>query len=116
MEWGFLLGLGAITLVVIGLVIYFGLMLNKAVATRAPEINLPLNITLSGNALLACIVTFWIYCVATRVLNPDSFLGTFLGKADGVAAVIAGSILFAGLAALILAKLGYPIARSDDRR
>ena len=114
MEWGFLIGLGAVTLAVIGLVIYFGLKLNKAVETHAPEINLPLNITPSGNALFASIVAFWIYCVATRALNPESSLGAFLGEADGVATVIVGTILFAGIAGAILEKLGYPIAKRDD--
>ena len=56
MEWGFVLGLGAITLVVIGLIIYFGLKLDKAVQRHAPEISLPLSITPTGNALFACMV------------------------------------------------------------
>jgi len=42
MEWQFLLGLGAITIVVIGLVIYFGMKLNKAVLNEAPAIALPI--------------------------------------------------------------------------
>lgn len=40
-ELKFFLGLGAITLVVVGVVIYFGLKLNKAVEAQAPKINFP---------------------------------------------------------------------------
>ena len=54
-ELKFFAGLTAITLTVIGLFIYFGLKLNKAVGKHAPEINFPLNITWSGNILFAAI-------------------------------------------------------------
>ncbi len=115
MEWGFILGLGAITLVVIGLVIYFGQMLSRAVEKHAPESDFSLNVTPTGNALFACMVAFWIYCAATRVLDPESPLGIFLGDVDGVAAVMVGSTLFAGIAGVILERLGYPIARRGGR-
>ncbi len=106
--------MGAITLAVVGLIIYFGLMLNKAVERHAPEINFPLNIMPSGNILSACIVAFWIYCAATRVLKPESSLGAFLNTADGVASVFVGSIFFAAIAGAILEKLGYPVAKRGD--
>ncbi len=111
MDWGFVLGLGGITLVVSGLVIFFGLKLNKAVERHASEINLPLNITPTGNVLFACMVAFWIYCAVTRVLDPGSSLGVFLADVDGVAAVVVGSVLFGGIAGAILERLGYPIAK-----
>jgi len=114
MDWGFVLGLVGITLVVVGLVIFFGLKLNKAVESHASEINLPLNITLTGSVLFACMVAFWVYCAATRVLDPGSSLGVFLADADGVAAVVAGSVLLGGIAGAILKKLGYPIAKRGD--
>ncbi len=115
MDWGFILGLGAITLVVIGLVIYFGQMLSRAVEKHAPESDFSLSVTPTGNALFACMVAFWIYCAATRVLNPGSSLGTFVGDVDGVAAVIVGSILFGGIAGAILERLGYPIIKRGGR-
>jgi hypothetical protein len=114
MDWGFLLGLGAITLVVSGLVIYLGLKLNRAVDKHAPDINFPLNITPSGNVLFACVVAFWVYCAAARILRPESSFGAFLNSADGVAAALVGSILFAAIAGAILEKLGYPIAKRGD--
>lgn len=115
MEWEFLLGLGGITLVVIGLVIYLGLKLNRAVDKHAPDINFPLNVTPSGNVLFACVVAFWVYCAAARTLRPESSFGAFLNTADGVATVLVGSIFFAAIAAAILERLGYPIARRGDR-
>ena len=114
MDWGFLLGLGAITFVVIGLVIYLGLKLNRAVDTYAPDINFSLNITRSGNVLFACVVAFWVYCAAARILRPESSFGAFLNSPDGIAAALVGSILFAAIAGAILEKLGYPIAKRGD--
>jgi len=115
MEWQFLLGLSAITIVVIGLVIYFGMKLNKAVLKEAPEIALPINLTLTGTTLMACVVGFWIICLVAGKLRPDSSFGAFLGTADGVGTVIVGSIFFAGAAGAVLEKLGYPIATRGER-
>jgi len=115
MEWQFLLGLGAITLVVIGLVIYFGLKLNRAVLKHAPEIALPINLTLTGTTLFAWLVSFWIICLVAGKFRPDNWLGKFVGTADGVGIVIVGSIFFAGVAGAVLEKLGYPIATKDER-
>jgi len=81
---------------------------------HASEINLPLNITRTGVVIFACMVAFWIYCAATRVLDPGSSLGVFLADVDGVAAVVVGSIFFGGIAGAILEKLGYPIAERGD--
>ena len=114
MDWGFEVGLIAITLIVIGLLIFFGLKLNKAVMKRAPEIALPLNITLAGTLLLACVVAFWVICLVAGKLRPESSLGAFVGTADGVASVLVGSIVFAMVARVILEKLGYPIAKRGD--
>jgi hypothetical protein len=83
MDWGFVLGLGAITLLVIGLVIHFGQKLSRAVEKHASESDFTLSVTPAGNALFACMVAFWIYCAATRVLDPGSSLGAFLGDRGG---------------------------------
>lgn len=114
MEWQFLLGLSAITLIVTGLVIYFGMKLNKAVLKKAPEIAMPLNLTLTGTILMACVVGFWILCLVVRNLRPDSTLGAFVGTTDGLAGALLVSILFAAGAAAILQKVGYPIATRGE--
>jgi len=116
MEWQFLAGLGAMTSLVIGLVIYVGLKLNKAVLKHAPEIALPLNITYTGTALFALLVGFWVLCLVAAKLRPETWFGSFVGTTDGVGIVIVGSSFFAGVAAVVLEKLGWPIAsRGEDR-
>jgi len=114
MEWGFVLGLGGITVFVIGLVIFFGLKLNKAVLEHAPETALPLNVTLAGTVLWACVVGSWLVCLVAAKLRPETSLGAFAGTSDGVAIILVGSILIAGGAAAILEKLGYPIATRGE--
>jgi len=116
MEWQFIAGLGAITGLVIALVIYLGLKLNKAVLKNAPDMALPINITYSGTALFALVVGFWVLCLAAAKLRPETWFGSFVGTADGVGIVIVGSIFLAGVAAAVLEKLGWPIAsRGEDR-
>lgn len=114
MEWGFLLGLVAITLAVIGLFIYFGRKLSRAIEKQGSGRDLALSITPTGTVLFACIVGFWIVCVAARKLAPEGYLGAFLNTPDGVAVVLFGSVLFSGVAGAILEKLGYPIARRKE--
>lgn len=113
MEWGFVLGLSAITLSVIGLLVYLGRKLSNAAERHAAEIDLPLYVTPTGTALFACIVAFWIICVITRALQPESSFGEFLHEPEGVFAVVSGSIILAGIGAAILNQLGYPIAKKD---
>ena len=113
-EVKFFAGLTAITLLVIGLLIFLGLKLNKAVGKHAPDIDFPLNITLSGNILFACMVAFWVYCAAVRVFRPESSFGAFLNTADGVTVVLVGSIFFTAIAGAILEKSGFPIAEKGD--
>ena len=110
----FFLGLGAITLVVICLIVYFGLKLNKAVDSHAADIDFPWHITLTGTALWACVVGFWVICAVARELRPESLLGDFLSTTDGVASMFAGSIFFAVIAGVILERLGYPIQKRGD--
>ena len=113
-ELKFFLGLGAITLVVIGLVVYLGLKLNRAASKYSPEINFPLHITLAGTVLWACVVGFWLFCAVARELRPESPFGSFLNTTDGVASVFAGSICLAAIAGAALQKLGHPIAKVGD--
>lgn len=116
MEWQFLSGLAAITSVVIALVVYIGLKLNKAVLKHAPEVALPLNITYAGTTLFALLVGFWVLCLVAAKLRPETWFGSFVGTADGVGIVIVGSSFFAGVVAVVLEKLGWPIAlRGEDR-
>lgn len=113
-ELKFFLGLSAVTLMVVGLVIYFGMRLNRAITKNAPEINFPLKVTMTGTVLWACVVGFWVICAIARELRPDSSFGDFLNTTDGFVSVIVGSILFAVIAGAILEKLGYPIARKGS--
>ncbi len=110
MELGFILGLIAITLVVVALVIYFGRKLSRHVQTHSPDSDLTVHVTPSGNVLFACLVGFWILCAISRNLAPASNLGALLSTTDGIAAVAIASIFFGAVAAAILEKLGYPIA------
>ena len=110
-ELKFFLGLSAITLIVVGFVIYFGMKLNRAINKNAPEINVPLKVTMTGTILWACVVGFWVVCAIAKALRPESSFGEFLNTTDGLASVFVGSIFFAIIAGAILEKLGYPIAR-----
>ena len=113
-ELKFFLGLSVITLMVIGLFIYFGMKLNSAVNTNAPELNFALKVTMTGTVLWGCVVGFWVACATARELRPDSSFGDFLNTTDGLASVFVGSIVFAVIAGVVLEKLGYPIARTGD--
>jgi len=114
MEWGFVLGLSGVTLLAIGLVIYFGLKLNKAVLKRAPEMAMPLYITPVGTGLWACVVGFWLICLVAVKLRPDTALGQFAGSFDGAGLVFIGSMLVAAISGAILEKIGYPIATKGE--
>jgi hypothetical protein len=108
-ELKFFAGLGAITLVVIGLIICIGRKLSQAAERHASEIDLPLYITPTGTVFFAFGAAFLVYCTAIRVLAPASSFGEFLNTLDGVASVLTGSILIVPVAGQILEKLGYPI-------
>jgi len=110
-ELEFFLGLSAVTIVVIGLVVYFGLKLNKAVNKRSAETSFPMHITLAGTVLWACVVGFWVVCAVARELRPESLLGEFLNTTDGAVSAFVGSILFAVIGGAILERLGYPTAK-----
>ena len=113
-ELNFFLGLSAVTIVVIGLVVYFGQKLNKAVIKRTAETSFPMHITFVGTALWACVVGFWVFCAVARELRPESRLGEFLNTTDGVVLALVGSILFAAIVGTILERLGYPTAKQGD--
>lgn len=114
-ELKFFLGLSAVTIVVIGLVIYVGQKLNKAVNKHSTDTSFPMHVTLAGTALWACVVGFWVICAVARELRSESLLGEFLHTTDGVVSAFVGSILFAAIAGAILERLGYPVAdRGDD--
>ena len=110
-ELKFFGGLAAITVFVIVLLVYFGRKLSKAAERNAEFIDLPLYVTRTGTTFFACVVSFWVYCVAVRMLTPHSALGEYLGTFDGIAAVIFGSIMFVAIAWVISDKLGYPFAK-----
>ena len=116
MEWEFLFGLSAITLAVIGLLIYLGRKLSGAAERHAAEIDLPLYVTPVGTALSACLVAFWLACATIRALRPESVIGDFLKGPEGLVAVLTGSVFATAIAAAILQSLGYPIARKTRDR
>jgi hypothetical protein len=111
MEWDFVLGLAAITLLVIGLVIYVGTMLSRAVQNHFPDSDMAISITPTGSVLFACTVGFWVVCLVARAIESESTFGMFLRGTDGIATVLVGSVAFCGVAAAVLAALGYPIAK-----
>jgi hypothetical protein len=115
MDWEFILGLVAITLLVVGLFIYFGQKAARYVARHAPESDLAVEITPTGTVLTALMVGCWVLCLAARALAPHSSLGAFVSNPDGMAAVFAGSIIFFSLVAVILQRLGYPVAKRGKR-
>lgn len=112
-ELKFFGGLAVITIFVIALLVYFGRKLSKAAERNAEFIDLPLYVTRSGTIFFACVVAFWVYCVAVRMLTPLSHFGEYLGTFDGIAAVIFGSMIFVAIAWVVSDKLGYPFATWD---
>ena len=112
-ELKFFGGLAGITILVVGLLVYFGRKLSHAAERNADSIDLPLYVTRTGTTFFACVVAFWVYCVAVRMLTPHSDLGQYLGTFDGAATVVFGSIMFVAIAWLVADKLGYPFAKSD---
>lgn len=110
-ELKFFGGLASITFIVIGLLVYFGRKLSNAAEQNAEFIDLPIYVTRTGTTFFACVVAFWVYCVAVRMLAPHSDLGQYLRSFDGVAAVIFGSITFVAIAWPVFDRLGYPLAK-----
>ncbi len=114
MEWESILGLVAVTLTVVGVFIFFGLKLSRAVQKNAPESDYAQSVTMTGNVLFAFVVGFWVICAAARELRPESLLGAFLGTADGVIAIFVASAFFIAIAGAILEKLGYPPMKRNE--
>ena len=110
-ELKFFGGLAGITIIVIGLLVYFGRKLSNAAERNAEFIDLPLYVTRTGTTLFAFVVAFWVCCAAVRILAPQSSFGEFLGTFDGVVAVASGSMMFVVIASIISDKLGYPLAK-----
>lgn len=110
-ELKFFASLGAITVFVIGLFVYLGRRFSKAAERNAAYIDLPLYVSPAGTVFFACVVAFWVYCAAARVLTPQSTFGRYLGTFDGVASVVLGSCVFIGIAWVVSDKLGYPFAQ-----
>lgn len=110
-ELKFFAGLGAITIFVIGLLVYFGRKFSNAAERNAADIGLPLYVSRNGSVFFACVVAFWVSCAAARVLAPQSAFGKYVGTIDGIASVVLGSCIFVGVAWVISEKLGYPLAK-----
>jgi hypothetical protein len=115
-EWAFALGLGAIVLTLIGLLVYFGRRFSAGVQRRSPESDLAARLTLTGSALTAGLVGFWVLCLATITLEPHSALGEIVGQRGGLIAVFVLSMVVFLVAAAVLERLGLPIAKRGDPR
>ena len=114
MEWKAILSLALVTLPVIGLAIYLGWKTNKRVQKQAPESRLALHLSLTGTALMAFVVGFWLVSLVAGKLRPDTPFGAFVGTTDGIATVLVGSFFFAIVAAVFLERLGYPIRKEGQ--
>lgn len=110
----FFAGLSVVTIIVISLLVYLGLKLNKALGKHAAAIHFPLHISLTGNILSACLVASWVYCAAIRALKPESPLGVVLQTPDGIATVAIGSILVFAIVSAVLERFGYPSFTKGD--
>jgi len=111
MELKFSLGLGLITLTLIGTLIFFGRKLSQRIQKESHDSNLVLKITRTGYALSGCMVAFWVFCLFVKDLMPDSNLGLFLHTTDGFITVFIGSYLFFVVIAILFNKIGSPIAK-----
>ena len=112
-ELAFFSGLAAITALVIGFVIYFGLKLSKAAERQSENIGLPLNVTPIGTVVFALLVGSWTCCLVIAKFAPTSTSGSFLSSADGLVAALSGSMIVFVVVGVILDKLGHPIMKRD---
>jgi len=115
MDWRFVIGLGFIALVLIGLLVFFGRRLSKHVQKQAPESDLAVSITPTGNVLFGGMVGFWGACLIAWKLAPSSSLGAFVSTIDGAAMALGGSVLVFAVAMVVLEKLGHPSIKRGGR-
>jgi len=71
-------------------------------------------ITMTGTALWACVVGFWVVCAVARELRPETWFGQFLRTMDGVVSIFVGSVFVAVTAGVILERLSYPPYKNSD--
>lgn len=114
MEWQFILGLSAITMALIGLFVFIGIRISRAVKKDAPDSSFAQKITMTGTVLFALLISFWVACLAARALKPASALGAYVSSTDGLAGAFIGSFVVVVAAAAVLEKLGYPISKKDQ--
>ncbi len=115
MDWGFVIGLGVIALVLIGLLVFFGRRLSKHVQKQVPESDFAVSITPTGNLLFGGMAGFWGVCLIAWKLAPSSGLGAFVSTIDGAVTAWGGSVLVFTVVMVVLEKLGYPSIERGDR-
>ena len=114
MEIGAVLSLGAVTLFLIGLVVFFLKRIQKTAQKDAPEsIFVKPRLTLAGATLMACLLGFFLICLVARETRPTSSLGNFVGTIDGVIIVVVAAIVVLKIISEILKSLGYPFVKED---
>ena len=109
-ESGNALQIGAICILVGGLIGYYGLKLSKAAERRRGNEGVS-RLSLAGTSVCACLVGFWLICLVAYKLRPESLLGAFVGTADGIATVMVASVVFVLAARVFLKRLGYSITK-----
>ena len=105
--------LGLMTLVAVALVVYFGRKLALHAWTESPDSDLNLGVTMTGTVLYAVLIGFFIICLASRSLSPESSFGSFMNQPIGLASSILASIFVTVIVGVILGKFGLPVFKGD---
>lgn len=112
-EMAFFFGLAAVTALVIGFIVYFGLKISRAAEQQSENIGMPLYVTPVGTVVFALLVGSWACFLMIANFAPSSTFGSFLSSADGLVAALSGSMIVFVAVGVILDKFGYPIMRRN---
>ena len=115
MELALLVVLGLALIAVIGVLVYFGMKLSRAVEKNKPESDMAARVTPTGLALYGCMTAVLVLFLAAVTLEPDGRLGSFLRSAGGLVVALVGTVVFFSVAAKIFENIGYPILKRGPR-
>ena len=113
MNWGAVLMLGGVAVVVIAPLFYLGMRLARAIEKKAP-LAAGGKITPTGLALAGCMTAVLVVFAAAATLEPEGPLGSFLRRPEGLVAALAAAVVFFSVVAWLFERIGYPIARSRN--